>query len=62
MDEDVMDVRNNMDVRDVMRVESGGKQISMVFQAADVAKPLLSVNRVIEKGHLVCFGFGDHDN
>ena len=34
----------------------------MVFQVADVVKPLLSVKRVIEKGNVVCCGPGRDDN
>ena len=38
------------------------KKLGLVFQAAAVKKPLLSVHRVVERGNKVCFGPGEKDN
>ena len=46
----------------VQPVESGSMRMSLGFQVADVKKPLISVQRIVEKGNHVAFGPGDRDN
>ena len=45
-------------------VESGnvGQRMRVAFQVAEVAKPLISVKRIIEKGNRVCFGPTENEN
>ena len=38
------------------------KVVGMTFQVADVNKPLLAVNRLVEKGNQVCFGPEEQEN
>ena len=40
----------------VMHAGEGGRAVEMGFQVTDVKKPLLSVNRLCEKGNIVQFG------
>ena len=59
-----MCIRNGCCGEDVLLqlVETGDKrdqtQMNLKFQVADVAKPLVSVRRIAEKGNIVQFGPG----
>ena len=44
------------------RAGKDGEVVSMAFQASDVQKPIVSVRRMVEKGHTVQFGPEDKDN
>ena len=51
------------DVCTVTGVPEIAKQnVNVAFQVADVAKPLVPVRRIIEKGNKVCFGPNKADN
>ena len=39
-----------------------GIRIKLMFQVADVKKPVMSVKRIVEQGNHVGFGPGDNDN
>ena len=61
-------IRNGCCGEDVLLqlVETGEKrdqtQMNLKFQVADVAKPLVSVRRIAEKGNIVQFGPREEDN
>ena len=42
--------------------EVTNQKVNVAFQVADVAKPLMSVRRITEKGNKVCFGPNGADN